>query len=119
MTERGKNHLAANCVVAAHLAERAWLVMRRGTPYVLRDIDGTVVTPAEAKTIIAERYTRHRRDPQTPPEQQRGEGPSKSSHGTFEVTRQGRGQNEATFPKHHFSPIGVRSQANRLTGDLL
>ena len=45
MTERGKNHLAANCVVAAHLAERAWLVMRRGTPYVLRDIDGTVSLP--------------------------------------------------------------------------
>ena len=57
MTERGKNHLAANCVVAAHLAERAWLVMRRGTPYVLRDIDGTAVTPAEAKAIIAERYS--------------------------------------------------------------
>jgi len=43
--------------VAAHLAERAWLVTRRGTPYVLRDIDGTTVTPAEAKAIIAERYT--------------------------------------------------------------
>jgi transposase len=66
MTERGKTHLAANCVVAAHLSERAWLVMRRGTPYVLRDIDGTAVTPAEAKTIIADRYsvteeTRNRR----------------------------------------------------------
>ena len=57
MAERGKNHIAANCVVAAHLAERAWLVMRRGTPYVLRDIDGTVVTPEEAKAFIAERYT--------------------------------------------------------------
>jgi transposase len=56
MTERGKNHLAANCVVAAHLAERAWLVMRRGTPYVLRDVDGTAVTAKEAKAIIAERY---------------------------------------------------------------
>jgi hypothetical protein len=44
-------------VVAAYLAERAWLVMRRATPYVLRDIDGTVVTPEEAKAIIAERYT--------------------------------------------------------------
>jgi hypothetical protein len=30
--------------------------MRRGTPYVLRDIDGTAVTPVEAKAIIAERY---------------------------------------------------------------
>jgi hypothetical protein len=57
MTERGKNHLAATCVVAAHLAERSWLVMRRGTPYVLRDIDGTPMTPHQAKAIIAERYT--------------------------------------------------------------
>ncbi len=57
MAERGKTHLAANCVVAAHLADRAWLVMKRGTPYVLRDVDGTAVTTAEAKAIIAERHT--------------------------------------------------------------
>jgi len=57
MTERGKTHLAANCVVAAHLAERAWLVMRRGTPYVLCDTDGKVVTIREAKAIITERYS--------------------------------------------------------------
>jgi transposase len=57
MAERGKNHLAATCVVAAHLAERSWLIMRRGTPYVLRDIDGRAITPAQAKAIIAERYT--------------------------------------------------------------
>jgi transposase len=57
MTERGKTHLAANCVVAAHLAERAWLIMRRGTPYVLCDIDGTALTPREVKAVIAERYT--------------------------------------------------------------
>jgi hypothetical protein len=42
--------------------------------------------------------------------------PSKSSHGTFEVTRQRRGQSEATSPRHHFSPIGKRRQANRLPG---
>jgi transposase len=57
MTERGKTHLGANCVVAAHLAERAWLVMRRRTPYVLCDVDGRVVSLQEAKAIIAERYT--------------------------------------------------------------
>jgi transposase len=56
MAERGKNHLGANCVVVAHLAERAWLVMRRGTPYVVRDIDGTPVAEEEAKATIAERY---------------------------------------------------------------
>lgn len=54
---RGKSHLGAVCVVAAHLAERAYLVMRRGTPYVVRDPDGRPVTLAEAKTIIADRFT--------------------------------------------------------------
>lgn len=57
MVERGANHLKALCVVAAHLAERAWAVLARGTPYELRDTDGRPVTPEEAKVIIAERWT--------------------------------------------------------------
>jgi transposase len=57
MTERGKDHLGALCVVAASLAERAWTVMRRGTPYVIRDTDSQPITPGHAKTIIAERWT--------------------------------------------------------------
>jgi len=57
MTERGKDHLGALCVVAASLAERAWTVMRRGTPYVICDTDGQPVTAAQAKAIIAERWT--------------------------------------------------------------
>ena len=57
MVERGKNHTGALCVVAAHLAERAWAVMHRGAPYVISDTDGRPVTPAEAKAIIAERFT--------------------------------------------------------------
>jgi len=57
MVQRGKDHLGATCVVAAHLAERAWTVMDRGTPYVVCDTDGTPVTPAQAKAIIAEHWT--------------------------------------------------------------
>jgi transposase len=57
MVQRGKDHLGAVCVVAAHLAERAWVVMDRGTPYVVCDTDGTPLTPAQAKAIIAERWT--------------------------------------------------------------
>jgi len=57
MTERGKDHLGAICVVAASLAERAWTVMRRGTPYIICDTDGQPVSPAQAKAIIAERWT--------------------------------------------------------------
>jgi hypothetical protein len=45
------------CVAAASLAERAWTVMRRGTPYVICDTDGQPVTAAQAKAIIAERWT--------------------------------------------------------------
>jgi transposase len=57
MVGRGKDHLGAVCVVAAHLAERAWTVMNRETPYVLCDTDGTPVTPTQAKQIIAEQWT--------------------------------------------------------------
>jgi len=57
MTERCKDHPGALCVVAASLAERAWTVMRRGTPYVICDTDGQPVTAEEAKKIIAGRWT--------------------------------------------------------------
>jgi hypothetical protein len=57
MVQRGKDHLGAVCVVAAHLAERAWVVMDRGTPYVVCDTDGTPITAQQAKAIIAERWT--------------------------------------------------------------
>lgn len=57
MAERGATHLKALCVVAAHLAERGWAVMSRRMPYVVCDTDGIPVTPAEAKKIIAERWT--------------------------------------------------------------
>jgi hypothetical protein len=57
MVQRGKDHLGALCVVAAHLAERAWVVMDRGMPYVICDTDGTPVTPQQATQIIAQRFT--------------------------------------------------------------
>jgi hypothetical protein len=57
MTERGKDHLGALCVVAACLAERAWTVMHRGTPHVIRGTDGHLLTPEKAKAIIAECWT--------------------------------------------------------------
>jgi hypothetical protein len=57
MTERGKDHLGALCVVAASLAERAWTVMRRGTPYLICDTNGRPVTATQAKAIIAEHWT--------------------------------------------------------------
>ena len=57
MAERGKRHIGALCVVAAELAERAFVVMRRATPYVLRDLDGHTVSPEEAQEIVAQLLT--------------------------------------------------------------
>jgi transposase len=57
MVERGKDHLGALCVVAAHLAERAWAVLDRGMPYVICDTDGNPVEPDQAKKIIADHWT--------------------------------------------------------------
>ena len=57
MTERGKDHLGALCVVAASLAERFWTVMNRGLPYTICDIDGTPVDPGQAHAIIARHWT--------------------------------------------------------------
>jgi hypothetical protein len=57
MTERGATHLKACCVVAGHLAERAWTVLNRGTPYVIYGNNGNPVTAEEAKKIIADKWT--------------------------------------------------------------
>jgi transposase len=57
MVNKGAVHTKALCVVAARLAERAWTVMHRGSPYQLRDTDGTPLDRATAKRIIAERFT--------------------------------------------------------------
>lgn len=56
MVARGAHHQKALTVVAAKLAERAWAVMSRGTPYVISDVDGTPVDKTRARQIIAERY---------------------------------------------------------------
>jgi transposase len=72
MVERGAEHLKAVCVVAGALAERSWTVMNRQMPYVICDIDGTPVTPEQAKQIIAQNFTvpdevrRRRRSSKTP-----------------------------------------------------
>ena len=57
MTERGASHLKACCVVAGHLALRLHAAMLRGTPYQLRDTDGTPITPGQARQIIAANWT--------------------------------------------------------------
>jgi transposase len=57
MTQRGATHRKALCVVAARLAQRAWLTLARGEPYVVCDLGGQPVTPEQAKHLIAEHFT--------------------------------------------------------------
>lgn len=57
MTTKGHHHKQALCAVANRLANRIFSVLRRGTPYVLRDRLGNEITIAQAKGIISEQYT--------------------------------------------------------------
>jgi hypothetical protein len=57
MTIKGHHHKQALCAVANRLVNRIFSVMRRGKPYVLRDRDGSEITVAEAKALVAEQYT--------------------------------------------------------------
>jgi transposase len=57
MATKGHHHKQALCAVANRLVNRIFRVLRTGEPYGLRDLDGRPVEVAEAKMIIAERYT--------------------------------------------------------------
>jgi transposase len=57
MTSKGHHHKQALCAVANRLVNRIFRVMRSGTPYVLRDHEGREITVADAKAMVAERYT--------------------------------------------------------------
>jgi transposase len=56
IVRKGKHHLQAICACATHLLDRVLVVLREDRPYVLRDVDGTPVTPQQALQIIRERY---------------------------------------------------------------
>lgn len=57
MTGKGHHHKQALCAVANRLVNRIFRVLRSGKPYILRDGDGHEITLAEAKALVAARYT--------------------------------------------------------------
>ncbi|MFN8721433.1 MAG: IS110 family transposase [Rhodospirillales bacterium] len=57
MTTKGHHHKQALCAVANRLVNRIRSVLLSQRPYVLRDLDGTEITVAQARAIIAQRYT--------------------------------------------------------------
>lgn len=56
IVRKGKHHNQAVCACATRLLDRVHAVLRDERPYELRDVDGTPVTAAEARALIAERY---------------------------------------------------------------
>jgi transposase len=56
MVRKGHHHKQALCAVATRLANRIGKVLRTGKAYELRDIDGTPISVAEGKAIVAERF---------------------------------------------------------------
>ncbi len=51
MVERGHCHAQANCAVARKLVARTWATITTGSPYELRDVDGTPLTRRHAKEL--------------------------------------------------------------------
>jgi transposase len=116
MVERGKDHLGALCVVAANLAERTWTVMDRGMPYVICDTDGRPVTPAEAKTIIADQWTVPN-DVRARRRSKKGKAPQKVLAGHSKPHAQGAGKRgdlprpaSSTATRHPVNPTNASSK---------
>jgi transposase len=111
MVERGANHTKALCVVAAHLAERAWAVMVRGTPYVVRDTDGRPVSQAEAKAMIAEHWT----VPEEVRRRRRNKKVGKVPHQVLvgHARSRSRRGSEAAFPNAESSMTNAPSSSDR------
>ena len=56
MVHQGKHHNSALCHISTALLTRIIACWRAGTPYQLRDTDGTPITPAQGRQIISQRY---------------------------------------------------------------
>jgi transposase len=51
-----RHHCSATCQLATFLLTRIATCMRNGEHYILRDVDGTVITEVEGRAIVSERY---------------------------------------------------------------
>jgi transposase len=56
MVTEGKHHNSALCHISTALLTRIVSCWRAGTPYVIRDLDGTVLTAQEGRRICEARY---------------------------------------------------------------
>jgi transposase len=56
MVNKGNHHTQAVCACATHLLDRVRVILTEDRAYELRDVDGTPVTPEQARAIVLERY---------------------------------------------------------------
>ena len=56
MCDTGRHHNSATCTIATVLLTRLVACLRNGTHYQLRDTDGTPITEAQGRAIVAARY---------------------------------------------------------------
>jgi Transposase IS116/IS110/IS902 family len=56
MCDTGRHHNSATCTIATVLLTRIVACLRNGTNYQLRDLDGTPITEAHGRAIVAARY---------------------------------------------------------------
>jgi hypothetical protein len=61
MCQTGRHHTSALCTIATVLLTRIVACLRNNALYQLRDVDGSPITPAQGRAIVAARY-------QIPPE---------------------------------------------------
>lgn len=57
MTHSGRHHNSALCHIATALLTRIVACWRAGTPYEIRDLDGTPLTAPQGRHIVTQRYT--------------------------------------------------------------
>ena len=57
MVRKGHHHKQALCAVATRLVNRIGKVLRTGQAYELRDPEGMMITVAEGRAIVAERFS--------------------------------------------------------------
>jgi hypothetical protein len=56
MVNKGNHHTQAVCACATHLLDRVLVLLKQDRPYELRDVDGSPISPEQARTIIAQQY---------------------------------------------------------------
>ena len=88
MVTKGKHHNSALCHLSSVLLTRLIACWRSGTPYVIRDVDGTPITAAEGRAIVSERYrvSEDIRALRRTTHKQKGDGPAK--HRSRQALRQ-------------------------------